>query len=440
MLLWIYNMNFLRRVSLSLFDIFYFLITPVYIYNIWSFFHVRFGRSIEPIYKNIIVCIISYLLISNFYIFFNLPLLTASINLVCFIFISRLFIKNFFRQLNESLILLAFFITFELVVVTLLNYYTIDYQDASTYQSIIAVTLVYLIEYIFIKYLYRRNYQPFHQKKHTFLYAVQFIVPLLTIIVFLIVLNTTLSGSVFMIIALFFLLINIVLFELYDALARSFDLLTEQQTFKQEQAEYANQLRMIESHNEESKQFRHDLKNRLTPLYGFIDRYPDTELESILRGIIPENLKEPRVATGHIAIDSIINSKLNSILDEGIEIMCDITVPKKINIDNIDLAVVLGNLLDNAIEGCLSVDNHRFIDLKIQFDNNRIKLRISNAFDGIVNKQANRFLSRKEDKDIHGFGLRSVQRIVDKYSGFQSIEYIDDVFTVSMILNESLTE
>lgn len=433
-------MNFLRRVSLSLFDIFYFLITPVYIYNIWSYFQVRFGQSREPIYKNVIVCIISYLLISIIYNFFELPPLTVLINFTCLLFISRLFTKSFFRQITESLILLALFITLELIVVTLLNVYTIDYLDVSSFQSITAITLVYLIEYVFIKYLYRRNYQNIHQRKHTFLYAVQFIIPLVTVIVLLLFIKINLSGIVFICLTLFFLLINIVLFELYDALARSFDLLSEQQTFKQEQAEYANQLRMIESHNEESKQFRHDLKNRLTPLYGFIDRYPDTELESILRGIIPENLKEPRVATGHIVIDSIINSKLNSVSDERIEFMCDIIVPKKINIDNIDLAVVLGNLLDNAIEGCLSVENHRFIDLKIQFDNNRIKLRISNSFDGIVNKQANRFLSRKEDKDIHGFGLKSIQRIVDKYSGFQSIEYTDDVFTVSMILNEALTE
>ncbi|HBY90027.1 MAG TPA: hypothetical protein DEO37_06280 [Aerococcaceae bacterium] len=425
---------------MTTFDIFYLLITPIYVYNLWSYFQVRFGSNSESLGKNLFVCFISYLLISSVYLFFETPLLTVSINIMCIILISRLYISEIFKQISESIILLALFIIIELIVVTLLNIYTIDFQDTSSYQSIMSVVFTYLVEFLFIKYLHRRKYRALHKNKNIFLYTIQFIIPLITIIIFLLFLWINLSGTILMSLALFFLLINIILFELYDALAKSFDLLSEQQNFKQEQLEYASHLRLLESHNEEWRQFRHDIKNRLTPLYGFIRQYPNSELESILIDIVPDNLQKPVIETGHIAIDGIINSKLHSVSDNEIEVITDIVVPKDIYIDSIDLAVLLGNLLDNAIEGCLTVEANRIIKLKILFEGNRLKVRIANTFDGIVNKQGQQILSRKDDTSIHGFGLKSVQRIVEKYQGLLKIDHTQETFTVSIILNETPSE
>lgn len=184
-----------------------------------------------------------------------------------------------------------------------------------------SLALTYLIEFLFIKYLHRRKYQKFHKNKNAFLYSVQFLIPLITIFVFLIFLWLNLAGTILISLALFFLLINIILFELYDALAKSFDLLSEQQKFKQEQHEYANRLSLLESHHEEWQQFRHDIKNRLSPLYGFVHQYPNAELEDILDNIIPKILQKPVIETGHIVIDGLINSKLHFTLANNIKVL-----------------------------------------------------------------------------------------------------------------------
>lgn len=84
--------------------------------------------------------------------------------------------------------------------------------------------------------------------------------------------NSSLTQEEFIAIALFFIAINVILFELYDALSKSFNLLSEQQNFRQEQVDYANQLMMMESNAEEWREFRHNLTNRLTPLYGFLEQ------------------------------------------------------------------------------------------------------------------------------------------------------------------------
>lgn len=175
----------------------------------------------------------------------------------------------------------------------------------------------------------------------------------------------------------------------------------------------------------------------MTPLYGFVHQYPNAELEDILANIFPKTLQEPVIETGHIVIDGLINSKLHFTLANSIEVLSDIRVPKDIHIESIDLAVLLGNLLDNAIEGCLTVESNRMIELKLVFEGNHLKVRIANTFDGIVNKQGQHLLTRKEDASIHGFGLKSVKRIVEKYHGFQRINSTQETFTVSIILNES---
>lgn len=178
-----FNIQF-QMLSLNLFTIFYLLTTPIYIYNIWSFYQLRFGNNNESLLKNTIFCIVSYGLVSGTYLLIEIPTATLIMNVFCGYLISRLFSQNLIQQLAETLVLIVIFISIEILVVTLLNFYTIDYQDASSYQSIIAITLTYLIEYIFIKYLSRRNYQNINRNNHHLLAIVQFVVPSITILLF----------------------------------------------------------------------------------------------------------------------------------------------------------------------------------------------------------------------------------------------------------------
>lgn len=431
----------MEELSLNLFTIFYLLITPIYIYNIWSFYQLRFGNNNESLLKSTIFCIVSYGLVSGTYLLIEIPTATLIMNVFCGYLISRLFSQNLIQQLAETLVLIVIFISIEILVVTLLNFYTIDYQDASSYQSIIAITLTYLIEYIFIKYLSRRNYQNINRNNHHLLAIVQFVVPSITILLFLFLMNnSSLTQEEFIAIALFFIAINVILFELYDALSKSFNLLSEQQNFRQEQVDYANQLMMMESNAEEWREFRHDLTNRLTPLYGFVEQYPNTDLQEIISNIVPERIKKLIVQSGNITVDSIINTKLQSASANDINLTTEIQIPKQIYIENVDLAVLLGNLLDNAVEGCMTIQNNRFIEIRIEFSSNQLKLNIVNSFDGDLNTKGERLMSRKRNDGLHGFGLVSVQKIVNKYEGIMNIDYTHNTFTTKILIFEPLIE
>ena len=101
----------------------------------------------------------------------------------------------------------------------------------------------------------------------------------------------------------------------------------------------------------------------------------------------------------------------------------------------IDLYSLVTNLLDNAIEAVSQLaESERSIRLRIITKNDRIQIEVSNPYKGKVVRQKDSFLSSKADKINHGFGLKSVQFLVEKYHGNMVVEAESDTFTVLIVM------
>ena len=98
-----------------------------------------------------------------------------------------------------------------------------------------------------------------------------------------------------------------------------------------------------------------------------------------------------------------------------------------------DWCIVLLNLLDNALEACEKVEeSKRWITITIKCRENIILLEINNSFDGKLQKDRNgKLLTAKQNNFLHGIGLDSVVRIIDKYGGLIQINGEDKVFKVN---------
>ena len=95
----------------------------------------------------------------------------------------------------------------------------------------------------------------------------------------------------------------------------------------------------------------------------------------------------------------------------------------------------IGNLFDNAIEAVKDLpDEQRQIDFSIQNPNGIFRIEMSNPYEDERRKVEHHYLTtKKENTEMHGLGLMSVQKIVEKYDGLMEISDTDNVFKVIVI-------
>jgi sensor histidine kinase regulating citrate/malate metabolism len=136
--------------------------------------------------------------------------------------------------------------------------------------------------------------------------------------------------------------------------------------------------------------------------------------------------------TGNVAVDGLLYNYLCKAAVSNI----DFKYTGKLNINGIadmDLCVILGNALDNAFAGCLTLPDNRKVTLVTQIEKSTLFLNIKNTFDGKIEKKENLILSRKRENS-EGIGLKSIKSICDKYRGTLELKWDKDTFVILIIL------
>lgn len=138
--------------------------------------------------------------------------------------------------------------------------------------------------------------------------------------------------------------------------------------------------------------------------------------------------------TGNVMVDAILNSKLSMIQERHIAVDAAAAVPGDISISGIDLSVLIGNLLDNAMEACLelSEEKERFIRIYIDIVKKQLYISVTNSMRGKAVRTGEGFLSRKQGS--HGFGLFRIDSIVAKYHGYLNRQSENGVFATEVML------
>lgn len=131
--------------------------------------------------------------------------------------------------------------------------------------------------------------------------------------------------------------------------------------------------------------------------------------------------------TGKSIIDALLYYKQNQAKEEHIRWECDAHIPPECPIDDFDLCVIFGNLLDNALEACLkmSAESDRFINIQSHMVKKCLLIEVINSLE----------ITAKSAKKVkNGIGLRNVNDAIAKYNGTLSINTNDNIFRVSILL------
>ena len=133
-------------------------------------------------------------------------------------------------------------------------------------------------------------------------------------------------------------------------------------------------------------------------------------------------------------LDAILNSKLSIVKAKDIRLDATAQVPEKLSVSDVDLSVMIGNLLDNAMEACLKLPaEERFIRFYMARVKDNLYIYVMNSADGAYRKGPGGYLSTKA-ADSHGFGLHRIDKVVKKYRGYLNRQDEGDVFATEVLL------
>lgn len=181
----------------------------------------------------------------------------------------------------------------------------------------------------------------------------------------------------------------------------------------------------------------HDMDNHFLLLQGYLKENKVGEARAYLEKLSKERMKHIYERyTGIEAIDYILSQKREKAENNRIHMKIHGEYPKDCKIDPVDLCTILTNLLDNAVEACMKQPEGepREIQVTIRRLHQFIIIKIANSSIVSPDIRNGKLHTSKKDRNLHGWGMRSVLSAVEKYQGTVQYEYHEKIFTVSAML------
>lgn len=213
--------------------------------------------------------------------------------------------------------------------------------------------------------------------------------------------------------------------------------LRENEVLKQQAAGQIELYRTVSENFDRQRRKTHEYKNQMLCIETLAENGEYDKLKSYVKSITGNlNRELDMIDTNNKIVNAVLNAKYNEAVDNNILMVFKINDLSGINISDEDIVQVLSNLLDNAIEAARQCDiNHRLIKLKFTCEDAHTILSVSNTYkyepqitdDGYM-------ITRKEEKQEHGFGLRNVMAVLDKYNARHVIRCERGEFFFAMML------
>ena len=226
------------------------------------------------------------------------------------------------------------------------------------------------------------------------------------------------------------ILINIICFFMMSILNNSHKAAEELSILKQQDEIRKQYAENVKYRYEEIRRIRHDMKQSYTVLETLLSESRTTEaIDYIRSGRSAIAQTEVLVDVGNDFVNSILNSKLSTAKQLGIEVICS-SVKDISGIEAVDLCTLLGNMLDNAIEAAKQCPSEKsLIEVKITSSDEKLIIQVTNSIKCSVLKENSELKSTKQNPSEHGFGVKSIRLIAQKYFG--SAKYFEEDNTLS---------
>jgi two-component system sensor histidine kinase AgrC len=220
----------------------------------------------------------------------------------------------------------------------------------------------------------------------------------------------------------------------------------------EKQAEQSAQLRMREQYErhlksqvkhldeillkqEELRRVRHDMTNQLVAIQGYFHEGDTAGGEAYVTSLL-KNLQTPsaRIRTGNSALDAILSTKKALAESKGIIVDMEVQISDQLPMEPVDVCVIFGNALDNAIEACDRItEGEKRIQLMLVQREGKLLCHLINT---ALGDTLNVHITSKLDKENHGFGFVNLKESLEKYGSEPVISYENGLFSLKFIVYE----
>ena len=206
--------------------------------------------------------------------------------------------------------------------------------------------------------------------------------------------------------------------------------LSDMQYDYEKQQDMAEEIRRIQ---EQIRALKHDMKNHTLVMLSYLEENKTEEAKAYAGEILDKlNKMYTYVNVGNALLNYIINNKLSKAKDQGIEIKAEIENLAFDYMDSVDFSALLNNVLDNAINGAIKVHSPK-IEVQISNQKGFDIITVKNSIEESVLEKNPEFVSTK-DEPGHGYGMKQIKSIVEKYNGSIDIYEKNNMFIVSIML------
>lgn len=206
--------------------------------------------------------------------------------------------------------------------------------------------------------------------------------------------------------------------------------IAQQEEFR---AQYAQN---VKKQYEEISQVRHDMKQTHSVVMSLLmEAKTDEAIEYMQKVAQMISEFDVIIDVGNEFVNAILNAKLSEAKRNGITVLCSADKNAS-GIDEVDLCNLLGNMLDNAIEACEKCrDRQRVIEIKIRMRDDKYLLEVENTATENALENNKQLATIKEDISRHGYGIKSIKSIAEKYTGMADFSQVGDRFRSMVVLS-----
>lgn len=195
-----------------------------------------------------------------------------------------------------------------------------------------------------------------------------------------------------------------------------------------------NHIKEMEIMMEKNRIQTHDIKHHLLILREYGQERKWDMLMSYLNELSDDILVQKKAMWTQVGIlDTLLEQKKAKAESKGIAFRIRADRIGELPFSDMEISTLFSNLLDNAIEACEKIpDDRRWIEIHITRKSAMLYITISNSIKGRPLEKEGKLITNKENHQLHGYGIKSVQKIVRKYEGEFSYQVHENEFVVTI--------